>query len=148
MAELRLAALALTSCANAGAGPTTVAGPPGWSAIETLARAAGDAAKADGVAVDATGAWGDPARGCYALAIELRGGGDAQKLVDGIASAGIATRDVVYEGTAVTLGVARAPYDGRVRAEIASDGRVAARACFWNEREPAGCAAACGGWMR
>jgi len=147
MAELRLAALALTSCANAGAGPTTVTGPPGWPAIDAIANAAGDGAKADGVAVEATAAWGDAARGCYALALELRGGGDAQKLVDGIGAAGIATREVVYEGSRVTLGVARAPYDGRVRADVA-DGRVNARACFWNEREPATCAAACAGWMK
>jgi hypothetical protein len=36
----------------------------------------------------------------------------------------------------------KAPYQGRVRATL--DGKtVSALACFWNEREPAACEAAC-----
>jgi len=148
MAELRLAAVALAACSNAGAGPTIVVGPAGWSAIDAIATAAADAAKADGVTVEAAGAWGDVSRGCYAVALQLHGGGDTAKIVDGIGAAGIATREVVYAGDVVTLGVSRAPYDGRVSAEAGSDGHVDARACFWNEREPAACAAACAGWLR
>jgi hypothetical protein len=149
MAELRLAALALAlGWSTASAGPTIVVGPTGWPALDAIAMASADAAKADGVTVEAAGAWGDTARGCYAVALQLHGGGDASKLVDGIGTAGIATRDVVYAGAGVTLGIARAPYDGRLRAEAGSDGHVTALACFWTEREPAACAATCAGWLK
>jgi len=37
---------------------------------------------------------------------------------------------------------ARPPYHGRVRAQL-GDGRIAATACFANQREPLACDAAC-----
>jgi hypothetical protein len=125
-----------------------MAGPSGWPELDAIATAAAAAAKVDGVTVEAAGAWGDAARGCYAVAIQLRGGGTASQIVDGIAAAGIATREVVYAGDGVTLGVSRAPYDGRVVAQAGADGHVAAHACFWNDREPAACAATCAGWLK
>jgi hypothetical protein len=37
----------------------------------------------------------------------------------------------------------RKPYRGTLHTQLSKDGHVALLACFWNEREPAACAASC-----
>jgi hypothetical protein len=68
------------------------------------------------------------------------------------ALAGIAVTDVVKptlttgpasDSGVLSLAFARAPYRGRLRAQIGKTGAYAVLACFWNEREPAACEAAC-----
>jgi hypothetical protein len=155
MAQLRLIAVLLAGCGQANAQPT-LAGPSGWPAIGDIATPMATAAKSEGVTVGAAGAWGDTARGCYAVALELKGGpakADAlgEQVLAALTTEGIASRDVVpppAEGGTLAFSFLRAPYDGRVRAELSSDGRIGARACFWNEREPKACEAACAGWLK
>jgi hypothetical protein len=43
----------------------------------------------------------------------------------------------------LSLAFERAPYHGKLRAQLAKDGAITALACFWNDREPAACAAGC-----
>jgi hypothetical protein len=91
--------------------------------------------------------WGDPARGCYAAIVEVPGGASATELAAAITGAGIATHDVVAGDGTLALAFSRPPYDGRLRSELAKDGKLTARACFWNTREPATCEAMCKGWL-
>jgi hypothetical protein len=84
-----MTAVALVACSAAGADPGASPGrgitarPGGWKQLPPIATAVAAAAKADGVAVDAVDAWGEPAAGCYAVWLELHGGaGDAAALAD------------------------------------------------------------------
>jgi hypothetical protein len=94
-----------------------------------------------------TGAWAEPARGCYAAAIAVKGKAAAEQLVTELAKEGAVAHDVVAGETGVTFSFVRAPYQGRAQAVFDAEG-VAAKACFWNEREPSACAAACTGWLK
>lgn len=149
---------ALASCRASEAGTGSGLTPPtGWQALPSLARAATEAAKRDGITVDAVEAWGERARGCYAAWIALRGGGGApdamaQQLVASLSAdpalVGIAVRDVIKPepGAAsgvLSFGFERGLYRGRLRATLASEGKIAALACFWNQREPVACEQAC-----
>lgn len=159
MAELRLILIAaLAACqaseANPGSGITA---PAGWQALPTVAKAAGAAAKASGITVDGTEAWGETARGCYAMWIALHGGGRtpdvmADQLVLSVKSEpallGLLVHDVVKPAAGaksgvLTLGFERGVYRGMLRASLVADGHIAALACFWNQREPAACEEAC-----
>ena len=149
-------AVLLAACGKAAAVPAPPGGPKGWAGGDELAKAAAKAAQADGVTVTGATAWADAARGCYALSLELSGGSAgadvaAKELLAGVASEGIAATDVVTPpaaGGTLTFALARAPYHGRVHAELARGGAVVARACFWNDREPAACEAACTEWLK
>ncbi|MBA3541019.1 MAG: hypothetical protein H0T79_15520 [Deltaproteobacteria bacterium] len=158
MAQLRLAALTLlaTACAPAAAGqpsapPTTASGltaPVGWQVLPELAKAVAGAAKADGIVVEGSEAWGEPARGCYAAWIALRGS-DANVLIVEDALAGLAAEKFAMTNVikptsdgVLAFGFERAPYRGRVRARL-DGGHLAALACFANEREPASCELPC-----
>ncbi|HMG23886.1 MAG TPA: hypothetical protein VK607_21275 [Kofleriaceae bacterium] len=171
MAVLRLTApalaVAVAACSAAGAEPAPAAGPPaaavapagpaataahpaGWRQLPAVASAVAAAARTDGVAVDATDAWGEPARGCYAVWLALRGGSaGAAALADQVLGsvAGLSPTEVVRpigpDGT-LAFGFARPPYRGRVRAKVGA-GRISAVACFANQREPVACDAACRG---
>jgi len=157
-------AVAVAACSAAGAEPAPAARPAaaaaapagpaahpaGWRQLPAIASAVAAAARADGVAVDATDAWGEPARGCYAVWLALRGGSaGAAALADQVLGsvAGLAPTEVVRpigpDGT-LAFGFARPPYRGRVRARVGA-GRIAAVACFANQREPLTCDAACRG---
>jgi hypothetical protein len=92
-------------------------------------------------------AWAEPARGCYAAMLDLAGTAAGEQLVTELAEQGVVAHDVVASDAAVTFSFVRTPYHGRVRATF-GDHDLAAKVCFWNEREPAGCAAACAGWMK
>lgn len=170
MARVRLIALAaraatafaaFAGCARSDAGPppasAAVSPPPGWQALPQIAKLTEAAAKSGDIAVDSAAAWGDTARGCYAFAITVRGGHDqpeslARALAGGLVveprAAGIAVHDVIADATSAALAFERAPYRGRLVARQNEGGPLAARACFWNDREPEACEAACAGWLR
>jgi hypothetical protein len=154
--------VSIAACRSSEAGPGSGLTPPaGWTALPTLATAASEAAKAGKIAVDGVEAWGEPARGCYATWISLRGGGGAAdvmatELVKSLsgepALMGIVVRDVVKPAAGATSGVLaltfeRGLFRGKLRAQLANDGKLAALACFWNLREPVACAAACDGLL-
>jgi len=171
MADLRLsaaiaaAAAALAGCGPAGAAPDQASGlkaPAGWTAMPTVASAARTALGA-GAEVGGAEAWGEPAMGCYAVWIAFRAEGDAeaigQQVIAGFTAAamgsgagsqaGQATKMTVKDVAApagaegvLTLGFERGDHRGRLRARLGG-GRVAALACFENQREPLACEAAC-----
>lgn len=147
--------LALAACGSAGAQPEAtgqtsgIAPPAGWQAMPPVAAAARTAAGASGVVVDGAEAWGEPAMGCYALWIALRGsgGGGAEELtrqiLDGLAAESIMTTEVKPATDGVlALTLERAPYRGQLRARL-DEGRIAALACFANQRERAACEPGC-----
>jgi hypothetical protein len=155
----RALVLALVACRASEAGPGSgIAAPTGWKSLPSLANAAREAAKAGGLTVDNADAWGETARGCYGawLALSTTKAAPnklADDLVNGIESdpalAGIALTDVVKPAAltkdeVMSLSFARAPYTGKLRARLVKDGHITALVCFWNEREPAACEAACG----
>jgi len=143
--EGSLAIVALAACAIAG-GDARADGPPAppasWRALPKVAAAIADGAKADGVAIEASLAWGDPARGCFATWLALRGSGPAT--ADQVVSslAGMQLHDVVASAGAVALAFQRAPFRGVLRATLDGDA-VRALACFGDGREPVACEAAC-----
>jgi hypothetical protein len=176
-----MTALALVACSTAAAdpgpaatgGPAAAGGPAatggaaatghpaGWKPLPAIASAVRAAATADGVAVDATDAWGEPARGCYSVSIELHGAlhgapADAPALADQVLASlpapitspggGELSELVRPSGPDGILAFrfASPPYRGRLRARLGR-GRIAAVACFFNQREPLACDAACTG---
>lgn len=142
-----------------GAGPTSgLTVPAGWRALPELVTAATDVAKQSKLRLDAVEAWGEPSRGCYSTWLAVTGDPGAPdalaELVIADLSAtpaltGIAISDVVKptvktaESGVMSLAFSRAPYRGRLRAQIGKTGAYAVLACFWNEREPIACEAAC-----
>lgn len=158
MQRMVLAIIAVLGCRASEAGPGSGLAPPsGWQALPQLAAAATDAAKADGVTIEGSEAWGDQARGCYGAWVAWRGASGApEKLADALVRAvsseksleGISVSDVVKPTPGAKDGVLsfafeRAAYRGTLRAHVMSDGHVAALACFWNQREPAACGVDC-----
>jgi len=164
-------AIGLVACSAAGAEPAApsppaapppadplpAAHPADWRPLPAIARELGRAAAADGVTVDLTDAWGEPARGCYGVWLALHGGtAAAPALADQVLASlrslpGAATpRELIVDNVVapsaaagvLAFGFTRAPYRGRVRAQLGS-GRIAAVACFGNQREPARCDAEC-----
>lgn len=165
MAVLRLTALALVvGCGTAGAEPAATtngapttngalrAGMPAtWKALPAIASAASTAARADGVAIDAAEAWGDPAGGCYAVHVVLHGGSDgADALAEQVLASFGATPKLVLRNAvkptgpqgALTASFEAAPHRGRVRVEL-GNGRVDTLACFGNARDLPACDATC-----
>ncbi len=151
MALVRLALIAtlasLGACGRASGEPSSgIAPPAGWRALPELASAIGAAAKLDGVQ-----AWGEPSQGCYAVAIVAVGGGDlAGELLAALNAERVLTTEVVKptgDSNLLAFTLERAPYRGKVRAQIESD-RVSALACYHNEREPVACEAACATFLR
>lgn len=145
----------LVACRASEAGPGSGITPPaGWQAMPTLATAATDAAKADGVVVDGAEAWGDPARGCFGAWLGLRSAARAPDgMVDAIVAsiktdAGADVRDIVKPAAGATAGTMslvfeKAPYHGKLRGQLVKDGHMTLLACFWNDREPVACESAC-----
>ena len=120
MAGVRVIAVLAVSCRASDAQPAGPPIPASWRALPELAAA---------VAIDGARAWGDPARGCYAIDFALAGI-DRDDAIASVRAAGFTIDD--------TGAFARGAYHGRAR--IAPDGVLA---CFWNEREPDACARAC-----
>jgi len=163
-----MTAVALVACTTAAAEPGAPASrgasapPAGWKQLPPIAAAAGAAAKADGVTIDAVDAWGEPAIGCYAVWLALHGGTAgapalAEQVLDSFKGAGGAPKpaggpqgafsldDLVKPGEpegVLAFAFTRPPYRGRVRAHL-GNGRITAIACFGNQREPAACEATC-----
>ena len=155
--------VALAACSASDAAPGSAAPPPGvnppfalpagtiatvptgWLPEPALATTA--AAQLPGATAQA---WGEPAMGCYAAALTFSGGGApatlGKALLDDVRKV-VAVREVVEPVAGATSGVLafafdKTPYRGRVRANLGG-GSVSALACFWNDREPAACEAAC-----
>lgn len=146
--------VALVACRASEAGPGSGLTPPaGWQSLPSLATAASDAAKSDGVVVDGAEAWGDPARGCFGAWLALHAGARApdamvDALVASLKTDGIEVRDVVKPtpnavGGTASLVFEKAPYHGKLRAQLIKDGHMTLLGCFWNEREPVACETAC-----
>lgn len=150
-------ALGLAACTSAEAqsnetpARSGIPTPPGWHDLPAVASAARHAL-GEGLEIEGTQAWGEPARGCYAVWIAIRGGGTAQTIatdvVNGLTAAGggtVLVTDVVRPSTdegVLTFGFTRPPFRGKLAAKLGG-GRVAALACFANAREPAWCATGC-----
>lgn len=145
-------AFALVGACRGASAEAQPGGPPipaSWRALPELQAAVARAAGAN----DGVGAWGEPAMGCYAVSLALRGGAAgvdamATQLLDGARAEQLAVTDTALPDAGGDRGVlafafARGAYHGRVRAELDADGAVRARACFWNDREPRACEAAC-----
>jgi len=151
MADLRLIALgALAACSRADAEPPGLAVPKTWVKLPGIAEAVRTAAAGPKIEVVSADAWGERAMGCYAVRFEVRGHNKMSALADqiiaGIAAEKIVVKDIVKPPGAGVLALAfeRAPYRGRLRAQLAPDA-ITAVACFANQREPQACAAACDG---
>ncbi|HEU0036597.1 MAG TPA: hypothetical protein VFQ53_38555 [Kofleriaceae bacterium] len=161
MADLRLiAVVAIAACSTADAqAPEPAAKPSGvhvpatWKPAPAIVEATRMAAGGTGITVDGIEAWGEPAMGCYALWLSLRGaggGGDvlADQIVKSLEAEQLALRDVVKPTAAEGVLALRferkgtSPYTGRLRARLA-EGSITALACFANPREPAACETAC-----
>lgn len=157
-----LAMLALAACSASDAAPGSGSPPPGvnppfappraqlatppagWVPMPQLATAATGA-----IGGSTADAWGEPAMGCYAAIVTFsakgKAGGIAKALRTQVESA-VKVSDVVEPAATAETGVLafafeKAPYRGRARVSI--DAGVTALACFWNDREPDACAAAC-----
>jgi hypothetical protein len=160
-----MTAVALVACRAAAADPSAgafappavapppiaphVAAPPGWTALPAIAAAVATTAATDpaasSVAVDA---WGEPAAGCYAIWLEIHGAaGDAPALAERVLvgltglTLGALVQPTAAEGE-LAFTFVRPPYRGRLRAQLGL-GRIAATACFGNQREPLACDTAC-----
>jgi hypothetical protein len=154
MAKLRLIIVALgnallVACSSAEAQPPDISGlttPSGWQSLPALATAVSTAAKATGVTITGSEAWGEPAIGCYAMWIALRGTGTTvAQVFKGLDAAGIVPKDFIKPTTEygqISLSFERGEHRGRLRVHT-GDGRLSAIACFANAREPASCEAGC-----
>lgn len=152
-------AAAIGGCGTAGAAPEQASGltpPAGWQAMPEIAAAA-RGALGKGVTVEGAEAWGEPAMGCYAvwLAIGAPGAAEAvaQQVVAGFTAAAAGSgsgakltfKDVAPpagDAGVLALSFERGDHRGRLRARLGG-GRIAALACFANQREPLACEAAC-----
>lgn len=92
-----MTALALVACNAAGADPAAPASrdgarPEGWKQLPAIATAVEAAARTDAVTIDRVDAWGEPARGCYAVWLALHGAASeapvlAEQVLAGLAPA-------------------------------------------------------------
>ena len=69
-------------------------------------------------------------------------------LVASMKTEGLEARDIVKPTANAAAGTAslvfeKAPYRGKLRAQLVKDGHMTALACFWNDREPVACETAC-----
>ncbi|MCE9576735.1 MAG: hypothetical protein K8W52_26550 [Deltaproteobacteria bacterium] len=146
-----VAAFALGACRGAAADgrSLTLAVPAQWTPLPAVAHAAQAAA---GTAARAQ-AWGDPAAGCYLIAVAVDGKVDddpkdaAAALAEGV---GVSLTGDPANGVAAIDGPIHAHgLTGRVRGFVTprpSGALVStAVACLGNDRDPSGCAKACDG---
>jgi hypothetical protein len=152
MADVRLIALLLVACADAGAQPPVPSPKPpaGWTPQPAIVTAAKDALGK--TSIDGIEAFGDPAMGCYSVWMAVRESGKATELGDQILKGltekqkrKVEIKDVVKptaEEGVLALSFESAPYKGRLRARLGK-GRITALACWSSQREPAACDQAC-----
>ena len=149
--------VAVAACGQATAEPAAthsgLTPPSGWQALPQLAESISTAARDAKIAIDGSEAWGETSMGCYATWLALSGGGAApdvlaDQVLASLSTAKLAVSDVVKPQAAGTLSLRfeRAPYRGRLRADLAK-GRITAVACFANSREPVACESACTTWI-
>jgi hypothetical protein len=167
-----IALIAIAACdasAQPAAAPPAVAAPTAiqpalaaalpaeWVPLPTVAAAATiGTAEVKGVTVDAA-AWGDPAAGCYVLAVDVRGAHrdrlravvdrmgwhlDAQAVMHAwqVPATEVDPGEITGRLTVGSL-------TGAVRGLVSFDARGLPRAglaaCFYNDREPRACESAC-----
>jgi hypothetical protein len=131
--------------------------PATWIELPEVARAATTAAAAvEGVAL-AAAAWGDPAFGCYVLALDLRGARrDRLQVVVDRLGWHLDAQAAMHEWKPPTAQAEPADVTGRMtvggltgafRGVLSVDARSLPRAglaaCFYNDREPRECEQAC-----
>jgi hypothetical protein len=165
-----LALVAAIGCRGAAAGPDPapatgtadapmdlhgIVAPAGWEvlpAIAAAAVAAADQALAGNGQAAAT-AWGDRAGGCYAAVVELSGQRHdeveriAAQLEHALRAAAEVSEWTASPGGEVATRFTVGGIQGQARAFLAvgSDRipHLVAAACFYNDRNPAGCEASC-----
>ena len=129
-----------------------VAVPAGWQPQPTLIEAARTAAAADlGPRAMAVGAWGDPVAGCFAaaIAIDLDRSYTAANVLGQLrtALAGAGTVDGWRndDQSSARASVQRPGWHAAVQGVVIAGNlpRLSVVACFYNERSPARCQAAC-----
>lgn len=153
----RASALALALVAPAVAradrpAPTlpALAVPATWTEQPTVADAARTAMGAGGQRARAVAAWGDPVKGCFAtaVAIELAAGEAPTRFGDELRAAlaaGLTVDGWTVEPGGLRARLSRQGWHGQIRARVTTrtGGRATVVACFYNDRAPARCAAAC-----
>jgi hypothetical protein len=131
--------------------------PADWIALPTVADAARTAATEVRDVATRTAAWGDPAAGCYLLAVEVRGARrDRLRTVLDRLGWQLDAQAVMHAWQVPAVDVEPAELTGRltvggltgaVRGLVSFDGRSLPRAglaaCFYNDRQPVDCEAAC-----
>ena len=152
---IELAAMFAVGCSRADAEPPGIAVPKAWEKLPAIAEAVRGALTVNPkVEVIAADGWGERAMGCYAIRLDVKGPGSAAALSDQIltgiaAEPSLKIKDVVKPPAGagiLTLGFEKAPYRGRLRAQI-GPGTINAVACFANQREPKACELACDGML-
>lgn len=155
MADLRLIAVLLVACADAGAQPPVPSPKPptGWTPQPAIVTAAKDALGKKAT-IEGIEAFGEPAMGCYSVWMAVRASGKATELADQLVKGltepdkkrKIEIKDVVKptaeEEGVLALSFETPPYSGRLRARLGK-GRITALACWSAQREPVACAQAC-----
>jgi hypothetical protein len=146
---LALAAAALGDAHAAPAGARAL--PAHWHELPAVMHAVTGALAP--ATVDHIAAWGDPAAGCFAADVVLRGAaGEAAVVRDemlGSLRADPRLAGLVVHATAARpdggsdVTFERAPYQGTLRVTPSTTGEVEVFACVWNQREPVTCTAAC-----
>ena len=139
--------------AAAPAGPPVprLAVPASWQPQPALVTAAQAAADAEGGRRPRTvAAWGDPVLGCFATALALElGAGDVPTVLPELQAAlaaGATVEGWTEDGGQVTAAFARPGWQGTLRALVTTrtSSRATVVACFYNDRAPTRCQAACG----
>jgi hypothetical protein len=145
----------------ATASPVPVTVPPGWVPLPAVGdaglAAAADAARTRPIAVRT---FGEPSLGCFVTIVEITGTRDehaarvAETFRATLATTGQVDGWTYTDGPTAELSatVVRGGMRGAVRGRLATDATSgvphgAFAACFYNERDPARCQAACTGLL-
>lgn len=137
--------------------PVPVTVPTGWAPLPRVADAGlAAAAKAARTKATVVRSWGEASLGCFATVVEVTGARDepALRVADTFHTT-LTAATVQVDGWTFTDGptaeltatIARGAQRGAVRGRVVMDAtgvpHGAFAACFYNEREPARCQAAC-----
>ena len=99
------------------------------------------------VRVESRRAFGDPARGCFAVVQRLSGKGVRLEAARAALASGLRTRGLEVSGEGDELAIEGLGIEGRIRTALAGEtgGRFAAvsAACFYNGRQPDRCKLQC-----
>ena len=128
--------------------------PPGWAALPEVAGAGLAGVDEAMRARTVVRAWGEPSLGCFATVVEIAGSRNEHMarvaetfratMASGAQVDGWTFADATGEVTAtITRGVLHGSVRGRMATDVTGAPHGAFLACFYNEREPARCQAAC-----